>query len=208
MSITRNALRLGLASVSTLAVSLGATAVAQAKPQHCQPAGAHTLVANNYARVYGKNGKAYACVRSSGKTLQLAGADPSSDQFAIGGRFVGWSSSSDPNADPGTQLLPHSVITVMHLPDGHVDDYRYPFETNETVDKIVVASDGAAAWAITPPANSDSAFTIVQGTDRQSHPEDQFSDDHADLIGASLSIHGKTVTWRYVDGTTGSQKLY
>lgn len=203
----RNKTRLALAALATLGAALAPAAAAQARPK-CAPPHSATIVQNGFARVYGLNGEAYVCIKRNGRKTLLAGASPNGDVFALGGKFVGWSSSTDPNADPGTQLLPHSVITVMHIPDRHVDDYRYPFETNETVDKIVVASDGAAAWAITPPPNSDSAFTIVQGTDRQSHPEDQFSDDHADTIGTSLRIHGKTVTWRYVDGTTGSERLF
>jgi hypothetical protein len=203
----RSKSRLALAALAAFGAALSPTVAAQAKAR-CAPAGSPTITQNGYARVYSTNGNVYVCIKSNGRKTHLAGATPNGDVFALGGTFVGWSSSSDPNADPGTQLLPHSVITVMRIPDRHVDDYRYPFETNETVDKIVVASDGAAAWAITPPPNSDSAYTIVQGTDRQSHPEDQFSDDHTDTIGTSLSIHRKTVTWQYIDGTTGSQNLF
>jgi len=204
--------RLAIATLATLAVAL-APAAAQAKgkvkPKTCGPSQATTLVQNGYARVYGANGNAYVCIKGTRTAaVQLAGASTSGDTFALGGTYVGWSSSTDPTADPGTQLLAHSVVTVMHIPDGKIDDTRYPYETNETVDKIVIASDGAAAWAMTPPPNSDGSFTTVQGTDRQSHPEDQFSDDHADTIGTSLSIHGKTVTWQYVDGTTGSENLF
>ncbi len=51
----------------------------------------------------------------------------------------------------------------MHIPNRSVNKYWYPFQTNETVDKLVVLSDGATAWAITPPGGaSDGNFTIVQ----------------------------------------------
>ena len=66
----------------------------------------------------------------------------------------------------------------------------------------------AAAWAITPEPGSD-GFTIVQGTDRAGHPADQFSDDHTDLVGSSLHlISGKTIGWKYTDGTKGTQALF
>ena len=202
----RNKTRLAAAAIATFAVSLAPAAIAQAK-QTCTPSQSATLASDSYARVYGKHDNAYVCIKASGKTTQLQGASASTDQFALGGKWVGWSSSTDPNADPGTVLPPHSVITVMHIPDRFVNDQWYPFETNETVDKIVVATDGAAAWAISPLAG-DTSYTIVQGTDRQGHPADQFSDDHTDLNGSSLRLSGKTVTWSYTDGTTGSWNLF
>jgi hypothetical protein len=200
----RNRTRLGLAALATLAASLAPAAAAQAK-QTCRPAHSHTLASDSYARVYGKNGNAYVCVKASGRTTRLQHASPASDQFALGGKWVGWS-SSDPT-DPS--VLPNSIVTVMHNPDHFINDQWYPGQLNETVDKIVVLSDGAAAWAMTPPAGSDSSFTEIQGTDRNNHPADQFSDDHADVIGTSLQIvGGKTIGWKYTDGTSGTQALY
>ncbi len=203
----RSSIRLGIAALASAAVTLAPAAIAQAK-QHCQPPGSHTLASDSYARVYGLHGKVYVCVKSSGKTSQLQGASPATNKFALGGKYVGW--SSDPNtSDPNNpQSGPaNSVVTVMRISDRSVNDYWYPFQTNENVDKIVVASDGAAAWAMTP-VPADGSFTDVQGTDRPNHPADQFSDDHADVIGSSLQIHGKTVSWRYTDGTSGSQTLF
>jgi hypothetical protein len=199
----RNRTRLGLAALATIAASLAPAAAAQAK-QTCHPAHAQTLASDSYARVYGKNGNAYVCVKSSGKTTRLQNASPASDQFALGGKWVGWS-SSDPT---DSTILPHSIVTVMHIPDHFVNSQWYPFQLNETADKIVVLSDGAAAWAMTPPAG-DSSYTQIQGTDRSNHPADQFSDDHTDVIGSSLHvIGGKTIGWNYNDNTSGTQTLY
>ncbi len=206
--MTRNSIRLGIAALASVAATLGPAALAQAKAPHCHPSGAQALASDSYARVYGLNGHAYVCIKSSGKTSQLQGASPATNKFALGGKWVGW--SSDPNtSDPNNpQSGPaNSVITVMRIPDHFVSDQWYPLQTNENVDKIVVAGDGAAAWALTPnPA--DGSYTIVQGTDRQGHPADQFSDDHTDLIGSSLKLSGKTVSWQYTDGTSGSQNLF
>jgi hypothetical protein len=198
--------RLALAALATIAASFGPATLAQAK-QTCKPKHSSTLASDSYARVYGKNGNAYVCVRASGRTTLLQGASSTGDQFALGGKYVGWSSSPAP--DPtNPSLLPHSIVTVMHIPDRFINDQWYPFELNETADKIVVLSDGAAAWAMTPPA-SDGSFTEVQGTDRMGHPADQFSDDHADVVGSSLRVlSGKTITWQYVDGTSGTQTLF
>jgi hypothetical protein len=203
----RHRTRLCLAALATIAATLGPASLAQAK-QKCSPQHSHTLASDSYARVYGKNGNAYVCMKASGKTTKLQGAMPSSDQFALGGKWVGWSSSPAP--DPSNQyLVSHSIVTVMHIPDHFINDRWYPGQLNETIDKIVVLSDGAAAWAMTPPANSDGSYTDVQGTDRSGHPADQFSDDHTDVVGTSLRVlHGKTITWQYNDGTTGTQALY
>ena len=199
----RKTTRLALAATATFAASLGPTALAQASVK-CQPHGAHTITQNSQVRVYGKNGNAYACYKGSGKTTLLQNASPSSDKFAVGGKWVGWS-SSDPT---DSSVLPHSIVTVMRTSDRFVNSHWYPGELNETIDKIVVLSDGAAAWAITPEPGSD-GFTIVQGTDRAGHPADQFSDDHADLVGSSLHlISGKTIGWKYTDGTKGTQALF
>ena len=202
----RNSIRLGTAALATFTVTLGPVAAAQAK-QHCHPSGSQTLASDSYARVYGLGANAYVCVKSNGKTTQLHNASPASNKFALGGKFVAWSSDPDTSASDPQSGPQNSVVTVMRVSDRSVNDYWYPFQTNENVDKIVVASDGAAAWAMTPnPA--DGSYTIVQGTDRQGHPADQFSDDHADLLGRSLKISGKTVSWQYTDGTSGSQVLF
>ena len=199
----RKTTRLALAATATFAASLGPTALAEASVK-CQPHGAHTITQNSQVRVYGKNGNAYACYKGSGKTTLLQNASPSSDKFAVGGKWVGWS-SSDPT---DSSVLPHSIVTVMRTSDRFVNSHWYPAELNETIDKIVVLSDGAAAWAITPEPGSD-GFTIVQGTDRAGHPADQFSDDHTDLVGSSLHlISGKTIGWKYTDGTKGTQALF
>ena len=199
----RKTTRLALAATATFAASLGPTALAEASAK-CQPHGAHTITQNSQVRVYGKNGNAYACYKGSGKTTLLQNASPSSDKFAVGGKWVGWS-SSDPT---DSSVLPHSIVTVMRTSDRFVNSGWYPGELNETIDKIVVLSDGAAAWAITPEPGSD-GFTIVQGTNRAGHPADQFSDDHTDLVGSSLHlISGKTIGWKYTDGTKGTQALF
>lgn len=201
----RNSIRIALAALVTIAASLAPAAMAQAKPKHCQPGGSHTLAADNYARVYGQNGKAYVCIKSSGKKTLLANATPGTDKFALGGKYVGWT-STDPT--DSTQP-PNDVITVMHIPDHALATNYYPFITNERVDKLVVVSDGAAAWAITPLPNDDTGGPIIQGTDRQGHPPDQFSDDSKTLVTTSLHvISGKTIGWSYSDGSTGTQVLY
>jgi hypothetical protein len=203
----RTTIRIATAALVTLAASLVPAAIAQAKPKHCQPGGSQTLAANNYARAYAQNGKAYVCIKSSGKRTLLANSTPGVDKFALGGKYVGWT-STDPS-DPSEP--PNDVITVMHIPDHALATNYYPFHTNEQVTGLVVVSDGAAAWALNPLPGDDQSNPIVQGTDRKGHPPDQFSDDSegTNVVGSSLHvISGKTIGWSYADGKTGTQVLY
>jgi hypothetical protein len=202
--------RLGLGAIAAMcAVSL-VPAAAQAKHHpkpKCQPKSSHLVVQNGYARVYTKGNAAYVCIKSNGRTSRLNGAN-AADQFALGGRYVGFTNAILPDSDPGSMIPPHSVVNVIHIPDHRNASQYFPFGTGEKVNRLVVASDGAAAWSMTPAPGGDQPYTTVQGTDRGGHTPDQFSDDHADTIGTSLRLNGKKVTWRYTDGTTGSRNLF
>ena len=147
--MTRHSTRIAVAALAALAASLAPAAIAQAKPQTCSPRHSTTLAGDSYARVYGKHGNAYVCVRASGRTTLLQGATPGNDVFALRGRYVAYSSGSQ-----------DSIVTVMHIPNRHVNPYWYPFDTNMHVEGIVVKSDGAAAWAAT--SQSDGS-TLVPG---------------------------------------------
>ena len=82
--------------------------------QRCQPNGSRTLASDSYARVYGKTGNAYVCVKATGATTRLKGASPVNDRFALGGQWVAYSSSTT-----------HSVVNVMHIPESR-DPERVP----------------------------------------------------------------------------------
>ncbi len=202
----RHATRFGLTALVTLTATLVPAALAQARPGvKCEPRHSTTLTSDRYARVYGKRGNAYVCIRSTGRTTLLQNASPTGDQFALGGTYVGWSSSN-----PADATIPaHSIVTVMHIPDHSINDQWYPGQLNQKIDKIVVLSDGAAAWGLEADPSDNTTNAIIQGTDRYGHPADQFSDDHTTVDPRSLHlVHGKTVGWTYSDGTTGTQALY
>ena len=201
----RHLTRFGLASL-VMAAALVPASLAQARTKpKCQPSHSQTLAGNSYARVYGRLGSAYVCVRATGRVTLLQNASPVGDRFALGGKYVGWS-SSDP-LDPS--VLPHSIVTVMHIPDQSVNDRWYPGLLNQRIEKIVVISDGAAVWGLAADPNDDTTNAIIQGTDRYGHPADQFSDDHTTVNPQSLHLlGGKTVGWSYSDGTTATQTLY
>lgn len=194
MRATRNS---GL-SLAILALLLLAflPASAAAKKSKCKPKHSTTLANDSVARVYAKNGSAFACLKHTGKKRKLTGATPGSDLFSLGGKWVVWTS---------TGSAPRSMVNKMFIPDGSSHDNNFPFDTNGHVEGVVIKSDGAAAWVF----SSSGASTIVQGQDRSNHPPDQLSDDTKNAVGSSLkSGSGHQIHWKYSDGTSGHASLY
>jgi hypothetical protein len=161
----------------------------------CNVAHSLTLASNSVARVYGTApDTAFACLKATGKSRVLSGASASTDLFALSGGWVAWTSTD------------HTSVTVMRAANGAIPN-QFPFNTNDNVVKIVVKSDGAAAWAATPSGGGGS--TYVQGLDRKNHPPDQFSDDTKFVRGTSLtSLAGHKIAWGYTDGSTASTSLF
>jgi len=161
--------------------------------QPCNPEHTLTLASNSFARVYGNaSDNAFVCLNSTGKARELKGASASQDVFNLGGQWVAWSSDA------------HTTVNVMHITNGAIPS-DYPFGVNDFVVKIVVKSDGAAAWA----ADVSDGTSYVQGFDRKNHSADTFSDDRRFVSGPSLrSISGHAISWKYTDGSTGTANLF
>ena len=190
VSLRRRFAILALAGVGTLVAlpTLGAQARSTCGLDSSGP-----LANNSYALVYASNGKAYVCIKATSKRFVLKGASSLSDHFSLGGKWVAWSSGDT-----------HSIVNVLYVPTRKVPD-QFPFNTNDQIDKIVVKSDGAAAWTATPVGDS----TYVQGMDRRNHAPDQLSDDLEDVLGSSLrSLAGHTISWKDTDDTLHTAKLF
>jgi hypothetical protein len=214
--------------LTALALSLLSASVAQAK-RTCSPAHSKTVVSSSFARVYGKDGKAYVCQRSNGKTRLLTGGKPSCnrkdfgaicDDFALGGKWVAWTRKNPNDVDViGPRL------TVMYIPSGSINHRLYPTNRREgEIYRIVLLSDGAVAWAESISDGGAGAFAVaVFGTDVKDHPIDRldscgggaFSEVSCYIDASSLRISsGKTVEWNYSpDGQqpanlTASHTLY
>lgn len=195
MQLARN-FRLVLASLAAGALLASLPAAADAKKNKCKVKNSTTLASDKQARVYSKNGAAIACVKKSGKKRTLSGASPTDDLFALGGKWVVWTTNGSAT---------RSVVNKMYIPDGKSHDSNFPFDTNGHVEGVVIKKDGAAAWVF----SSSGASTIVQGQDRKNHPPDQLSDDTKDAVGSSLkSGTGHEIHWKYTDGSSDSANLY
>lgn len=198
-------------SLAALVLILGTTSVAEAK-RTCNPAHSKTVVGNNFARVYGKSGKAYVCQRSNGKTRLLTGAKPSCnrkdfaaicDDFALGGP---WVASTRKNPNDVDVIGPR--LTVMSIPSGSINHKLYPTARRDgEIYKIVLLSDGAVAWAESISHGGAGAFAVaVFGTDIKHHPVDRLDSCGGGVLAqvsccitASLLrlTSGKTVEWNY-----------
>jgi len=184
----------GLAGLITLASSSAqATASGNKVSRACDRAHSLTLASNSFARIYGTaTDAAFACLKSTNRSARLKGASASQGAFALAGTWVGWTSAQ------------RTTVTVMNIRTRTIPG-QFPFGVGDFVVRIVVKSDGAAAWA----ADVSDGTSYVQGLDRRNHPPDQFSNDTKFVRGASLqSGAGHKISWKYTDGTTGTARLF
>jgi hypothetical protein len=185
---------IGLAGLSALATnSAQASASSNTITHSCARAHSLTLASNSSARIYGTGtDAAFACLKSTNRSTRLTGASASQDVFALAGTWVGWTSQQ------------RTTVAVMNIRTRTIPS-QFPFGIGDVVVRIVVKSDGAAAWA----ADVSDGTSYVQGTDRRNHEPDQFSDDTKFVRGASLqSGTGHQISWQYTDGTTGTARLF
>lgn len=184
----------GLAGLTMLASSSAQARASGSIISHaCDRAHTLTLASSSVARVYGTGtDAAFACLKSTNRSTKLKGASASQDAFALAGTWVGWTSAQ------------RTTVTVMNIRTRTIPS-QFPFGVNDFVVRIVVKSDGAAAWA----ANVSDGTSYVQGLDRRNHPPDQFSNDTKFVRGVSLqSGAGRQISWKYTDGTTGTARLF
>jgi hypothetical protein len=184
----------GLVTVTMLASSSAQAMASGNRASHaCDRAHSLTLASNSSARIYGTAADAaFACLKSTNRATRLKNASASQDAFELAGTWVGWTSAQ------------RTTVTVMNIRTRKIPG-QFPFTVGDFVVRIVVKTDGAAAWA----ANVSDGTSYVQGLDRRNHSPDQFSNDTKFVRGVSLqSGAGHTISWKYTDGTTGTARLF
>ena len=200
----------GLAVVG--AVALGS---AQAATRRCTTGTGTTLASNSKARVYSSatGHTVWVCLRSNGHERLLDGALAGASHFALAGTWVAWTS----NVAPYGQVVVH----VMHITNGAIP-YSFPWglDYGGSVNKVVVKSDGAAAWAATPSQECSPSsgcyppIPYVEGTDYASTPDLLYNPDLLSVLndpvepGTLVSDAGHKISWHYEDGSTGTAELY
>ena len=215
-------------SLAALVLILGTTSVAEAK-RTCNPAHSKTVVGNNFARVYGKSGKAYACQDRTAR--RGCSREPSRRVIGRTSRRFATTSRSAARRCAWTRKNPNDVdvigprLTVMSIPSGSINHKLYPTARRDgEIYKIVLLSDGAVAWAESISDGGAGAFAVaVFGTDIKHHPVDRLDSCGGGVL-AQVSCYitasllrltsGKTVEWNYSpDGQqpanlTASHALY
>jgi hypothetical protein len=178
-------------------VTIGASVLAAAPASavsSCAPAGSTALAHDTYATVYWQPSvnKSFVCVNSTGHRTLLKGAKQL-DAYALGGQWVAYTTA-------------RNVVHAFFIPSG-AKAHGFPFGVGDTVDTVVVKSDGAVAWLaeVDPSVGSN----YVQGTDRKNHEPDELSDDSRNVTPFSLkSLSGHRISWKYDGGGTGTASLF
>ena len=180
-------------SAITAATSLMAASPAVAA-NGCPPSGATTLAHDSYATVYWQSSAkaSFVCVNASGHKTLLKGAKLK-DAYGLGGQWVAFTTG-------------RTTVHAFFIPTG-ASASGFPFGVGDTVDTVVVKSDGAVAWLaeVDPSVGNN----YVQGTDRKNHSPDELSDDSQNVVPHSLkSLSGHTISWKYDGGGTGTASLF
>jgi hypothetical protein len=183
-------------------VALGGASAAS-RTVACGPASAHTLASDSLARVYSLNGKVYGCASGGSKSYRLG---TSANSFAEG--RAGPIALSGVEAAYGLTFYGvdtiNAEVVVRRLTDGHVRRQHSAInepvgaEYFETVDAVVVKSDGSVAWIAHAKwiGSNGKRVTEVDKSDRTSK---SLLDNSNSIVTDSLGLDGSLLSWE--DGT-------
>lgn len=177
----------------------------RSSPAQCGPPSAHTLAASHLARVYALSGGVYGCSLGGHRSFRLGNEARSIREGRVGPLAVAGRDVAYGLTRYGVDTLSATVI-VERLSDGkqlhNSSATTKPLgpEFFQSIESIVVRSDGAVAWV----ANAGS---IISG--RPAEVEVTRADSRGQLLldtGAgidprSLRLHNSTVIWRHGSAT-------
>lgn len=187
---------------SSSAATDASTTSARAPAPHvaaCGPSADHTVAASARARVYSAEGNVYGCAVGSHHSYLLGASmhtirEGRAGPIAVAGRYAAYALTSF-----GVDTV-SSLVIVRNLETGHklrelAATTKVLPESFQTVDGIVVKSDGAVAWisGVTSVFAHGSAGLEVQRADSRG-PAVLASSSSIDPD--SLHLSGSTLTWR------------
>ncbi len=151
------------------------------------------------ARVYEQAGSVYGCASGIGGSHRLGSSGftlrgPRIEMARVAGRIAAYGMSS-PGVDTG-----YATVEVRRLSDGRLLARRPATTTAgvegfESVDAIVVRSDGAVAWIATARSIGSPRFVRqLQALDRRGL---RLLDAGRALVPTSLRLRGSTLSWRH-----------
>jgi len=193
------AIALVACGASTAAVTHSSAAASRSAKPPCGPARAKTLAADSYARVYESGSAVYGCA-SGGRSYRLgAGArtirEARVGPVALAGRDAAYGLTSF-----GVDTISATVV-VRRLSDGKqlrsdaATSHPVGPEFTESVDRVVVKSDGAVAWTSTAGSivRQGVKELEVNRDDRGGH---SLLDSGSSVEVTSLRLRGSRLSWR------------
>ena len=175
----------------------------------CDPSDARTLAVDAEARVYSLGKKVYGCANGATRRYLLGSTGFCVNAHAVGAvvrlaaGYAGYSVSTC-GVDNGT-----TIVYVRRLTDGtitqqHIATTVVGVESHQTVNSLVVRSDGAVAWIAT--ADSIGAPKLVRQVERMDSHGFALLDSGGGVAPNSLDLHGTLISWTD-HGTVHEAKL-
>jgi hypothetical protein len=196
----------GAIVITTAACGSSAAAPATtAGPAHpaaaqCGPRSAKTLAVNHQARVYSTQGGVYGCATGGSRSYLLAGnslrpGQPRIGKLALAGTAVAYGETMTGVDTASAQ------VTVRRLDDGRTLRSLAAMhqavgpESFQSVDSVVVKSNGAVAWIAT--ARSIIRHSTEVEVDRADRTGRSTLDIGSAIASTSLRLSGSSLSWRH-----------
>ena len=196
---------------SSSAAPTGSTADA-VRPASCGAHFARTLVANSRARVFVQAGSVYGCARGH-RHVYLLGRSAlgiAAGQGRVGAVALGGVDAAYSLTQMGVDTASTEVV-VRRLDDGHTvhtasatTEALGP-EFFQSVDALVVKSDGAVAWTAT--GGSIVRHNMEIEVDRIDRRGEARLDRGSGIAAHSLRLRGSQLRWRHGSATRSSTLL-
>jgi hypothetical protein len=180
------------------------------RPAGCGPHAAQTLAASQKARVYQLGGEVYGCALGSPHSYRLGAAartirEGRAGPVAVAGGYAGYGLTRFGIDTVSSQVVVRNLGNGRELHDTPAITSLLP-ESFQSVDAIVLKSDGAVAWISAVESvisTRGHQIEVLRIDDRGQATLDSGSG----IESGSLRLHGSTVAWR--DGSvTRTATLY
>jgi len=195
-------LRCGLLGLLVAAAACGSSAAATpARQVRCGPAGARTLAASGTARVYSVNSDVYGCSLGGKQSYRLGSTARSIRQGRVGPLALAGRDAAYGFTRYGVDTLSATVIVVRlsdgeQLHNGSATSKPLGPEFFQSVESVVVKSDGAVAWVAKAGSIISRRPADVE-VNRADARGQLLLDSGAGIDPPSLRLHNSTVSWRH-----------
>lgn len=165
----------------------------------CGPRAARTLAHDAVARVFASDGSAYGCVvgRVGRIRLGAVGLSPGRARIEavhVAGRIAGYGLLTS-GVDTGVATVNVRRLTTGKLLRDRPATTTAGVEAFQSVDSLVLKSDGAVAWIATAQSIGSPKFIRqVELLDRRGFRR---LDSGPDVAASSLTLHGSRLSWMH-----------